>query len=384
MKPPGISIVAAGPLWRPSTDTWHLTHQISNYTHTLEAVGGYWSAQFTIQGGRHLIDDWLQDGLGRHIEVFDDTLTKCWEGFVDRLTVNYGPLSVVRGPLMDVANRVGLAYSTVDTSTDPPTVGIRDWTGYVNDTDSQALWGILPKVLSTGGVTPPDAAAIQNTYLTLHALPATSKQLQTDAGSETSVTVDCFGYVHWLNWPYNSTTTGEIDADAKILDVLGDTPNAAWLVYNTDHVDANTLEVPAYEIDLNLAWAVIKDVVARGDATYARWLFGIYGNREVFYHAAPTMVEYQERLSQSRSLIEHADGDQVYEVYPWRVVPGQWIIFPDFLIGQATELDLHDDPRAMFIERVKYNAPWGLELNGSTVDTLDALLAQKGLGGVGA
>ena len=59
-------------------------------------------------------------------------------------------------------------------------------------------------------------------------------------------------------------------------------------------------------------------------------------------------------------------------------------MFPDFLIGQAAELDLGDDPRAMFIERVKFTAPNGLDLQGDTLDNLSALVAQLGLSGIGA
>ena len=141
------------------------------------------------------------------------------------------------------------------------------------------------------------------------------------------------------------------------------------------------MQVPAWEDEDRTAWSVVKNVVARGDSSQARWLFGVYAGREAFYEAAPTVVEYQQRLSQARSIVEHVDGD---EVYPWKVVPGKWLMFPDFLIGQAAELNLRDDPRAMFIETVKYTMPWTVDLKGGTVDTLSALVAQLGLSGIGA
>ena len=385
MNPPGISIVSEVSLWGTGSDSWHLTQQVKKYSHIIEALGGYWSAQFTIRGGRNLMDDWLQDGLGRHIEVYDDSLTQIWEGFVNKISVNYGPLAATRGPLLDIANRVDLVYGTIAYDEDGnPIVGTRVNTGEMDDTDSQALWGIVPKVLSTGGAEDADAIVIRNTYLENNKLPRTSKQWRSDAGSETSVTVDCLGYVHWLNWPYNTTDTGTENASAKIVKVLGDSPNVAWLAFDTENVDHDgdqTLEVPAWEDEDNLAWSVIKNVTARGDATYARWLFGVYAGLEAFYEAAPTTIEYQQRLSQPRPRIERTGGD---EVYPWNVLPGKWLMFPDFLIGQAAELSLRDDPRAMFIEQVKYTAPWELHLRGGAVDTLGALIAQLGLSGIGA
>jgi len=296
--------------------------------------------------------------------------------------VNYGPLAATRGPLLDAANRVDLAYSAITYDEDDnPIVGTRVNTGVENNTDSQALWGIIPKVLSTGGVDATDAENIRDSYLENHCLPATGKEWRSDSYSETSVTVDCLGYVHWLNWPYNNAITGEDDTDAKILDVLGDTPNIAWLIYNTVNVTANTLQVGMWEDEDNLAWSVIKDALARGGTSQERWLFGIYAALEAHYRAAPTTIEYQQRLSQPLPRIERIGGD---EVYPWNVLPGKWLMFPDFLIGQAEELNLRDDPRAMFIEQVKYTMPNELYLKGGTIDTTDALIAQLGLGGIGA
>ena len=383
MNPPAISVIAHGQKWGPShQDTWHLTRQVSKYKHAIQAVGGYWTAQFTIRGGRNLVDDWLQDGLGRHIESFDHSLTKCWEGFVNKLTVNYGPLSAERGPLLDVANRTQVVYSSIAYDEDDnPIVGTRTRTDEADDTDSQDLWGILPKILSTGGADDADAEDIRDTYLENYAYPRTSKDVNTDSHAETSVTVDCLGYVHWLNWAYNTTSGGEEAANTKIENVLGDTPNIAWLIFGTDHIDANALTVPAWEDEDRLAWAVIKDVCARGDATDNRWIFGIYNDMEAWYQAAPTTTEYQQRLSQPRPRIETVEGD---EVYPWNVRPGKWLMFTDFLIGQAEELNLRNDPRAMFIETVKYTAPWSLQLKGGAVDTIDAVVAQLGLSGIGA
>ena len=382
MNPPGISIISGTPLWSDSVDNWHLTQQVEQYQHTIQAVGGYWSAQFTIKGDRKLADDWLQDGLGRHIEVYDGSLTQIWEGFVDKLVVSYGPLSVTQGPLLDVANRVSITYSTIEYDEDDnPVVGTRVTSAVQEDTDSQDIWGIIPKVLSTGGVEDNDATEICQTYLAEHSQPEVGKSFRSDSSRDTSVTVYCKGYVHWLNWPYDNTTGGTDDADDKLIAVLGDSPNVAWLAISTEHVDANTLQVPLWEDENNLALSVVKDIVARGGTSNERWIFGIYANLEAYYQAAPTAIEYQQRLSQPKPIVEGIGGD---EVYPWNVLPGKWLMFPDFLIGQAAELDLADDPRCMFIETVKFTAPQGLDLTGGKTDTLDAVLAQMGLSGIGA
>jgi len=383
VNPPGISIAAETPLWVDSSDSWHLTQQLDEYTHTIRALGGYWSARFTVGGNRHLMDDWLQDGLGRHIEVFDGSLTKIWEGFVDKILVSYGPLAVERGPLLDTANSVAINYSAITyDENDEPVVGTRETSDYEDDTDSQALWGIIPKILSTGGIQTTAAEAVRDSFLRENAAPETSKTWRsTSAGSETNVTVECLGYVHWMNWAFNDLTSGGYDADEKILAVLADTPNSTWLTYGTDHVDENTLDVESWENQNNLAWSVIKDTVAHGDTTNNRWIFGIYENRDAYYQAAPTTIEYQQRLSDTAVRLESVEG---MEVYPWNILPGKWIIYPDFLIGQAAEQDLRDDPRAMFIEEVKFTAPDQLEMQGGKTGKLDAIIAKLGLRGIGA
>ena len=384
MNPPGLSIIASGQKWRPShQDTWHLTQQVHNYTHTIQAVGGYWSAQFTIRGGRNTADDWLQDGLGRHIEVYDDTLSTAWEGFVNKVTVNYGSLSVVHGPLMDVANRVLVLYSAIEYDEDDnPVVGNRTATVHADDDDSIDLYGMGVKVLSTGGVHADEAADIRDRYIDGHAMPDTSKQFRSGGSTDTGVTVDCLGYVNFFDrWAHNDDTGGEVTATAKLTGIIAGNPNIASIPFDTAHIDTNALTLSNYENDYNTAWSVIKDTVARGGTSYERWLFSVYSDLEVYYEAAPTTAEYQQRLSQPRPRIESVEGD---EIYPWKVRPGKWIMFPDFLIGQAAELDLKDDPRAMFIEGVKFTAPWGLDLKGGTVDTVNALVAQLGLSGIGA
>jgi len=111
--PPGLTIICDAPLWVDWKATQDLTKQVHRYWHTIEALGGYWSAEFTIRGNRNLVDDWLQDGIGKRILVFDGSLTCIWEGFVNQVIANYGPLAATRGPLLDIANRVWVVYSTI-------------------------------------------------------------------------------------------------------------------------------------------------------------------------------------------------------------------------------------------------------------------------------
>ena len=66
---------------------------------------------------------------------------------------------------MNIGNKVALVYSTVDTSVTPPAVGVRKKTAYANDTASQGRYGIIEKVLSSGGSTDANATNIRDTYI---------------------------------------------------------------------------------------------------------------------------------------------------------------------------------------------------------------------------
>jgi len=380
----GVTVTASSPLWR-TTDgyTEDLSGQVQSYNHVLAALGGYWSCTFTIAADRVIADDWIERGLGRHIEIRDDVLDIIWEGFVNRLTISYGPLAVVVGPLLNVANRIRLVYSTIytDPDTGEQVIGDRIATADTNDTDSQDLYSIIPKVLSSGGVEAAEADYIRDTFLAERAWPKVTKDV-TGSAQQTVITCECLGYVHFLNFPYNSAATGTQNANVKISAILADTPNIAWLVFGTTGIDANTLQVQAYEDDDAIALNVIRSIVAKGDASANRWLFGVFANREVHYCAAPTAIEYIQRLTSEGTQYETFDGSGT--VYPWNIEAGKWLLFPDFLIGRTPMTNPNEDVRSMFIEQVTYTAPWQVQLKGGTTDRLAQILGRLGLAGVGA
>lgn len=379
MEPGGVYVSVYEPI-RQGTRFLFNAEQPDRYQHVIQAVGGYWSATFTVGGNLNTMEDWIQNGLARHIVTHDEAMDVVWEGFVNEISINYGPLTVMVGPLLDVANWVDLVYSTMDLYI--YSVGMRERTGYVEDTDSQAWWGILPKVLSTGGVSVEEAAQIRDTYLEEHRAPTTTKRWKSQEGGALSVTVNCLGYVHWLHYPYNNISFAHwYPASEKIDDVLLANPNISWLPFGTAHLDTNNLLVRRYEDDDNLAWSVIKDTVARGDIYNGRWLCGVYADRELWYQAATADVYYFQELSDPMQRIIARGGG---EVRRFNVLPGRWLLFSDFLTGAIHPTDLKDDARAMFIETVTFDAPDTLQLEGGKFDRLPQALAQLGISGIGA
>lgn len=381
-----ISLNASAPLVR-DRDTYaeNLTDQLLTYSHVINAFGGYWSAQFTLAGERMAtVEDWFDRGLERHIELYSEG-GKTWEGFVNRITVSIGALQAVRGPLVDIGNKVDLVYSTVDTSTNPPTIGARKRVGEVDDTDSQTRWGIIQKILSTGGATEATAEQMRDTWILENAEPATTQQVNFQGQGQVTITVECLGYVHWLDlYVYNQTTnTGTIAASTKMLDVLSSTnnPNNSWLPLGLTHVDTNSVVVKRWENDDKTALELCKSMAALGGSSNERWLFGMYNDLSIWYYAAPTDTAYQYRLGDEQQWVTTMVGDWVP---PWTVRPGKWIEIPDFLVGRAIGGAYREDPRKLFIESVTYTAPYQVALQGGKTDTLSQMLAKLGLSGVGA
>ena len=291
----GLSVIATPPIWATTTAwTENLTAQLSTYRHEIQAIGGYWQASIQVQAAVEELNDWLQNGLGRDITAYDEAGLIVWQGFVDRMTFNFGPVSAVHGPLTEIANRVNLVYSTVDTSTTPPTMGTQRRVGLANDLTSQERWGIWTKILSTGGATAANALQLRDSYLAEHAAPRTT--LAHSGGGEPSVTLDCLGYVHLLKaYPYNSAATGSTTAGAKLQAILAADPSTRFAT-DYSQMSANALAVKAYENDNNLGWDLAKGLVALGDAADNRWNFGVYAHRQAYYAVAPTTIAYYQRI----------------------------------------------------------------------------------------
>lgn len=369
----GISIIAGAPIFSDRTESIELADQVLSYSHEITAMGGYAKASFSLSGRLPEIEDWFENGLGRDITTYDEAGELIWNGFVNQVRISIGGRSITRGPLMEVANRVKVVYSTVDTSVTPPVVGNRKVTAVADDAASQARYGVLEEIYSTSGCTDANALLIRDTLLGESREPDTSDTISY-TGNDPVVNVDCLGYVEYLNrFSYNSATTGNQNLSAKISAVLAADPNNA---ITPGIITANTLQVAAFENSDKRGLEVIRGEVKKGDASGNRWLFGVYGRRRAFYGPAPTTYAYQ--YNNSQEIMLDAAGR---EIMPWNVMPGRWVFTPDFLTARTIEASPLSDPRATFIESVSYAAPYGLDINGSKNSKLNQILARLGLGG---
>lgn len=365
-----------------------------DFNFTVQANGGYWSLSVTILDNQDGIEDWIANGLKRNLVVYDDANVVIWEGFVNRVTANLAGLSVTRGPLMDIGNRLSVTYAKQEVvgSEIVTTQNLTTTIEPAAPSASNLKYGIFEKIVGAGTVwEDTQAEEIRDTWLAERAEPEMSKQFVGGA-SPPSVTIECLGWVHYLgNYVYNADEVGVglnvsvgasdkleyiIDGDPLMVAFNGD-PNGLFDADGNGDIEDNAMLFSRWEDQNTTAWGLIKDIVSAGSIAGDRYIFGVYAGRKIVYQAVPTDLEYNQRLSDPAQRIT-TEGQAV--VFPWNVLPGNWMMFTDFLIGSTQPANLRNDQRAMFIERVAYSTPWGLQLDGGKINTIAQKLAQRGLG----
>lgn len=379
----GLAIVVSDPLIKSSRSALseNLTAKITSYSQELRRVGGYFTAKISLNEPEERINYWIQNGLGRHVEVYNPSGVMIWEGFVNDIDVAMGEDRFGIGPLTDVANRVSVTYSVIDTSTDPPTLGVRATTATADNSVSTGLYGIWHKIEAINGALAADATQLRDMFLNdpTRAFPATSGDVSYSGGSAYSITLSLCGYWFWLkSYYYTNAATGTINLSTKITDTLGADPNG---IFSTDYtkITTNTTQVADSASGGQTAETILKDLNSRGDAANNPYSMGFYAGRRFWYVAIPTDIEYQKR--RGKPVTDRLGG----VVRPWDVNPAEWIFRPDFLVGRhppITEDTLGTDPRAGLIETVKYSTPYGLSVNGRKLSNLDQALAKRGMGGM--
>lgn len=375
------TVHAYDPLLRGSRYLHDLTGSLSVYEHEIEAMGGYWSAQVRMNDQQSRLEDWYEQGLGRHIVSVDSDGQTVWEGLVNRVTLYLGGVTKSVGPLVDIANRVRLVYSYIDASGELPELGLRLTTDWAEDARSQEKWGVLERVLAAGGLTPENADGVRDAYLRENAQPVTDEDQNIGGGDGPTMQLDCLGYVHFLStYVYTSGASGQIDLSGKLINVLDAEPNG-FIRHEWPFVTGNNLPVAAQDNDNRVAWNIVKALVGLGDEEDNRYLFGIYANRMAHYAPVADSISYNRLLSDPAQRVTTPGGQTIL---PWNVLPGRWMFSPDFLVGRVPKnTELRVDPRAQFIESVAYRAPWSLSIRGGNVRRLGQKLAKLGLAGIG-
>ncbi len=374
-----LSFLVTAPPWSNSGYATDHTQDVTSYDHTHAALGGFWSANLTMRLPLHDLEEWMEYGVGRQVQVKGRGTKTAWEGIVNRVSVNVGGYNMTVGPYLDIANKVKLAYSIFLQLGGGNATGIRVVTEPTSNLSSQAKYGILAKVFSVGGIDSSAVAGLQAMLLERYSQPPRSEDLNLpgDTGLRyIDLKLECIGYAHLLQkYTYNSTTAGTQNLSAKLAAIVAAEPNALF----SSSVTTNTIQVPATQTDDAEAWGLIKSLLALGDASLNRYTFGVYEDRRVTYKPVANNVVYVRPLREGASVIQDAQGGLLQ---PWEVRPGSYVLVTDLLPGKPVNSDLNAEQRAIFADTVQYRMPDSLVINGAHAFRIEQRMAQMGLSGV--
>ena len=367
-----------------SSDQWveDISDRVDNWLRTVNAVGWYDSARFRLLGSQNYLEDWFDSRLGSTVVEYGPGGVVRWEGFVSRVSLTVAG-SLLSRSLSDLANKVKVIYSTVDTSTDPPTSGVRAETGWSSDSDSTERWGTKEKILSVGGMKQPDAEELRDLFLEVHREPVVSRSAGVGtAGSENALDVECSGFFHTLEWLiYDSSTTGKANADVVIKAILTAVRAVnAFLSDDYSQIEANSsVSVKQYYKGQQTCSDILKSIVARGDGADP-WIAGVVKDRVFRYRPAETEVGLLRELSDPGQRFFAVTGAVVGA---WEVEPDMFLKTRDALAGRATPTDLALDPRVAYLDSVSFSMPDAVRWSGRGDKRLETFLAAHGLAGVG-
>jgi hypothetical protein len=233
--------------------------------------------------------------------------------------------------------------------------GERQDTGWSENTDASAEYGVMEYMLTLGGAAPEAAEALRDRELTAFAWPRSRKM----GGGATSsredlaaLEVSVAGYWETLNWTYRATSRIATASDL-VTTVVGESEfvTAGRIETNEMRVKADCEPVPKRRGDL------IEDIIKQGDLDGNIWQGGVYAGQKLVYEAAPTAVRYLER------------GDGVLtnlgrtEVVPSLMEAGFLLLDESAPSGGQPPgtSGVWDDPRVGYVDEVRFVAPDTLE-----------------------
>lgn len=373
-----LPVLVSDPLWWTDRRGYITTlfREVGGLSFSTTDTIGFDRATLPLKLPRVEADDWLLDGLGRHIVIKNESGVIIWEGFVNLIRYRYGGSSRSIGPLIEMANVVDGVYSSQDTSTSPPTNGARTEVGLTSDTDSIERYGEVWQTLSLGTTTDTLAARAVAKFLNEKKFPPRSTGESFPGGSDMELTLECLGYGHLFGvYTYtDEASEGEGDLSILLWDIISAYPLFDTVFSaDTSRFTENTLQVPLFQDGSPRAKALIEELLSYGDASDNKYVFGVYAGRQIVYEQAPTAVEYVRRVNDRKQEVEDRAGGRIW---PWNVTPGKWLRTPDLLPGRSQPADLREDIRNTYIVSVSFTAPDRLEVSGDEMEELPQMLAK--------
>lgn len=257
---------------------------------SLGAIGGFQDATFQLSGAdltRAELLSFFNASLGYRVLETQGALTT-WEGYIQTMQYTTGLREYVRTLAPEwFHNKVRIDYTNSS--------GAKANTGWLDNLDSQANFGILSYDVKMDAMSSTGATALANRHLLEFAWPRTrwtgSLELggQAPVGEPDNLQLTCVGYFDTLNWQYHTA-----DAQYQAGVYLDNIVDASEFIV-PGRIDTNTLLVYfAHSGAGNYGryGDMARNIIGQGDASGNVWRGGVYEDRKFYYERAPTAVDH--------------------------------------------------------------------------------------------
>jgi hypothetical protein len=344
------SIVAsANPVkrWEQFAQTFS-AEQVQKVRFEHRDIGGDWSAEFRVHPRlvtRALADDFLNNGLGRQVEIFNERGVRDWIGYINSVDYQQAGIEVMSS-LDDMANQLWVRH-------DAGAGVVRG--GTYSDSLSQARYGTKVRVLIAGQAPTASANLYAQKDLKWIAWPVASVRAinpEAKKSQQPSLTVKCFGYWHTLGWRVHNQTA--VGGTANASTVVDDALDVAEFM-RTQTIETNTFSVNrTYDSD-RYAMEVLTSLVEVGNAASDRMVAGITGERNFYYRSAASVmgpVKYMVGMFDPRGRIYDSSGTVIA---PNELRPDNWIKVEGMQLPRGVVYDNHiEDPSTTYIVGMIY------------------------------
>ncbi len=352
----------------------------NSYSHEIRSMGGFWDCKFDILSkGKDIgnLEEYLLNGLGRHVESYSPRGVKVWEGQINRMSLTL-PGAQLDVSLDDMMNKVWVRHLTSEG-------GLIKRSTVFEDTDSQAKYGIKEKVIQgviikDTGVADDLAETVLNKYVKA-VRPRPTVSPSGTAGGDIRLKVFCSGYIKTLFWRVYNLVTAHTDQNLSIQ--IQDVITAVAQFVNSSDIVANTQQVSQEYNRDETAFDVIMGLVRLADSSQNRHIAGMYEDRKFKYEQVKgnsfSDVKYNFRIRDNeKKITESGSGVAV----PFSEIrPNEYIRIPDIFVGTTRANNIDEDPQVTYIESVTYQEPIGLRILPDAITSLDTLFTLSTYGG---
>lgn len=140
---------------------------------------------------------WAQDALRRPVEIRDRTGDLAWWGYVHRVEVQQGPLTLVYD-LGELANRVCVEYWQREPQLE--WTGVKTFTPWQDDLESQRMYGVKEQIYRLGSIHESEALQACSALLTEHGRPKSHLSAPGHCEKGVRIRLECRGWWETLTW----------------------------------------------------------------------------------------------------------------------------------------------------------------------------------------